>query len=217
MGPGRIRSAPQQCRRETTVKLFYSASSPFVRKVVICAMLRGLEGRIENHVTNPHESPKELLAANPLSKVPCLVTDDGVGLFDSPVICEYLDSIGDAAPLFPPAGPGRVAALRMQALGDGMMDAAVARRGQMALPQDDGRKAFDARQKSAVERSLALLEQNSPRGLGDIGAITVACALGYLDFRFGAEPWRDAHPKLAAWYAAAAAEPAMAKTVPPAA
>lgn len=197
------------------MQLFYSATSPFVRKVTICAILRGLDGRIENHNSNPHVSPADLLAANPLSKVPCLVTDDGVGLFDSPVICEYLDGIGDAAPLFPPAGPGRIAALLMQALGDGMMDAAVARRGQVALPQDDGRKAFDQRQKDAVARSLALLESAPPEGLGDIGAITVVCALGYLDFRFGAEPWREAHPKLAAWYAGILAEPAVAQTAPP--
>ena len=83
------------------MKLFYSPTSPFVRKVVACAITRGLDGRIERIPTDAHASPAALLAANPLSKVPALLTEDGVALFDSPLICEYLDSIGDEPPLFP--------------------------------------------------------------------------------------------------------------------
>ena len=107
------------------MKLFYSPTSPFVRKVVACAITRDLDGQIERIRTDAHASPAALLAANPLSKVPCLLTQDGEALFDSPVICEYLDSIGDAPPLFPDHGATRWVALRYQALGDGMMDAAV--------------------------------------------------------------------------------------------
>ena len=198
------------------MKLFHSPSSPFVRKVMACIILRGLEGRVELLATNAHASPDALLGVNPLSKVPALLTDEGMAIFDSPVICEYLDGLGNAAPLFP-AGPKRIPALVMQALADGMMDAAVARRMSDALPQDDGRKAFSTRQKAAVDRGLAALEANPPQGLSDIGAISVACALGYLDFRFAQEPWRAAHPKLAAWYEGVAAAPALARTAPPAA
>ena len=101
-----------------------------------------------------------------------------------------------------------------QAAADGSLDAAVGRRLHMNHPQDDGRKAFDARQKAAVERALAVLEKDPPRGLGDIGAISIACALGYLDFRFAAEPWRDSCPKLAAWFAEVSKLAPLAETVP---
>lgn len=196
------------------MKLFHSPSSPFVRKVMACALLRGLENRIELVPTNAHASPDALVASNPLSKVPCLVTDEGQAIFDSPVICEHLDGIGDSAALFP-AGAARVPALVMQALADGMMDAAVARRMSMGLAQDEGRTAFQSRQQAAVARSLDVLEKAPPKGLADIGAVAVACALGYLDFRFGHEPWRESHPKLAAWYAEVSAHPALSRTAPP--
>lgn len=196
------------------MKLFYSASSPYVRKVMICAILRGLDDRIERISTNPHVSPPELLAMNPLSKVPCLVPSDDLPIFDSPVICEYLDSLGTASPLYPDPGPDRTGALVMQALADGIMDAAVARRLQQPWPQDEGRQAYDSRQKAAIERSLDWLEKHPSGGLRDIGAISVACALGYLDFRFGGEPWRDTRPKLAAWFAKVSSYPALIDTAP---
>ena len=197
------------------MKLHYSPASPYVRKVMACAIARGLDGRIEKVDTNPHVSPPGLLADNPLSKVPALVAEDGTAIYDSPVICEYLDTIGDAPALFPPTGtPARLAAQVMHATADGIMDAAVARRLQMALPQDDGRRAFDARQKAAIDRALAVLEKNPPKGLAHIGEIATACALGYLDFRFGQEPWREAHPKLAAWFAEVSKLAPVAQTVP---
>lgn len=197
------------------MKLHYSAASPYVRKVMACAIARGLDGGIEKITTNPHASPDDLLANNPLSKVPALLTPDGIAVFDSPVICEFLDSQGDAAPLFPPVGsPQRLRALMRQATADGILDAAVARRMQSQHPQDEARRAFDARQKAAVERALASLEREPPTGLADIGAISVACALGYLDFRFPHEPWREAHPRLAAWFAEVSKLRPMAQTVP---
>jgi glutathione S-transferase len=197
------------------MKLHYSPASPYVRKVMACAIARGLDGRIETVATNPHVSPADLLADNPLSKVPALVADDGTAIYDSPVICEYLDTLGDAPALFPPTGtPARLHAQIMHAAADGILDAAVARRLNMPHPQDDGRKAFDARQKAAVERALAVLEAKPPVGLSDIGAIAVGCALGYLDFRFAAEPWRAAHPRLAAWFAEVSKLPPLSRTVP---
>jgi glutathione S-transferase len=197
------------------MKLHHSPASPYVRKVMACAIARGLAGRIDLVPTNPHVSPAELLADNPLSKVPALVADDGTAIYDSPVICEYLDTLGDAAPLFPPTGSAaRLAAQVMHAAADGILDAAVARRLAMPHPQDDARRAFDARQKAAVERALDVLEKAPPKGLSDIGAIAVGCALGYLDFRFAAEPWRETHPRLAAWFAGVSQLPPLAQTVP---
>ena len=197
------------------MKLHYSPTSPYVRKVVACAVARGIDAQLERTETNPHVSPPDLLAHNPLSKVPCLVTEDGLALFDSPVICEYLDSVGDERPLFPPAGPARWRALRQQAIGDGIMDAAVARRMDQGRPQEDARDAFMDRQAAAVERALDLLEADVPAQHVDIGAIAIACALGYLDLRFAADAWRTSRPKLAAWYEVMAARPEIAGTAPP--
>lgn len=199
------------------MQLFYSPTSPFVRKVVIAAKLRGLDCQIERLPTDAHSSPAALLAANPLSKVPCLVTDDGVALFDSPVICEYLDSLGDAPPLFPDHGGQRWLALRQQALGDGIMDAAVLARQESGRPEEETRTKVISRQKAAVSRGLAMLEATPPEsGHPTIGTVSVACALGYLDFRFAADDWAANHPRLAAWFGSFKSDvPAFGETVPP--
>lgn len=198
------------------MKLSYSQASPFVRKVMACAIARGIEGRIEKVPMNPHLSPAELLALTPLSKVPALLGEDGVAYLDSPVICEYLDTIGDAPPLLPPAGPARLKVLRQQAIGDGIMDAAVLCRGESTRPKEEARDAVMARQKEAVARSLDLLEREADHLSGPLtlGSITIAAALGYLDFRFAADRWRDGHPKLAIWYDSVSKHRAFAETVP---
>lgn len=197
------------------MKLMHSATSPYVRKVMACAIARGIDGQIELVATDGNASPPHLLAVNPLSKVPALVTGDGVALYDSPVICEYLDSVGDAVALFPPSGRARWRALRFQAMGDGIMDAAVLRRGEMLRASEPGRDQVMARQKAAVQRTLAALEPDPPHRVLDIGAIAVACALGYLDFRFGHEPWRPDHPQLAGWLDEMNLHPGLARTAPP--
>jgi len=196
------------------VKLSFSATSPYVRKVRACAITREIDGQIELVPTDANASLPDFVAINPLSKVPALVTDDGVALFDSPVICEYPDSIGDALAMFPTHGTARWRALKLQAMGDGILDASVPRRGELMKPQDEGRVAWIARQKAAVDRTLGALEADPPHRIVDIGSIAVACALGYLDFRFAAQPWRPSHPKLAAWYEAFAQNPGIANTVP---
>lgn len=197
------------------MKLAYSPNSPYVRKAVVCAILRGIDGRMELW-TVPTTDPA-LAALNPLSKVPSLVTDDGMALYDSPVICEYLDSIGDAAPLIPAPGPARWTALRQEALADGILDATQPRRRELTLPQDDGRRDYIRQQQGKVARALDALEAEagSLGALTTIGEVSIACALGYLDFRYPNEPWRPGHPALEAWYAKVAALPAMARTVPP--
>jgi glutathione S-transferase len=196
------------------VKLFYSPASPFVRKVLACAIAREIDGQIELVPTNANASPPALLATNPLSKVPALITEDGVGLFDSPVICEYFETLDGALPLFPRSGGARWLALKLQAMGDGIMDAAVARRGEQQRPEEAARAALMARYKAAVDRTVAVLEAEVPHQTVDIGTIAVGCALGYLDFRFAREPWRPAAPRLAAWFAAFGENPCMARTTP---
>jgi glutathione S-transferase len=197
------------------MKLYWSPASPYVRKVLASAIARRIDTEIEAVACDVHAQPADLLHDNPLAKIPCLIAPDGTAVFDSPVICEYLDTLGSAPPLFPPQGsPERLRAQIRHALADGILDAAVARRMQIALPQDEGRKAFDAKQKAAIGRALARLESDPPRGLGDIGAIAVACALGYLDFRFAHEPWREVYPRLAAWFAEVSQLPPLARTAP---
>ncbi len=195
------------------MKLFHSPASPYVRKVAACAIACGLENRITPVATNPWQSTPELLAQNPLSKVPCLVTEDGLALFDSPVICEYLDSIGDGS-VFPPSGPARWRALKLQAIADGIMDAAILRRLDQARPVEEARNGAMARQQAAVTRGLDALEKEPPADHLDIGTISVACALGYLDFRFASEDWRPGRPKLAAWFAGMQERPEIAQTAP---
>jgi glutathione S-transferase len=195
------------------LKLFYSATSPYVRKVIACAIACELEGQTEQVTTNPWESPAELLAHNPLSKVPCLVTDDGVALFDSPVICEYLDFVGRGT-LFPPGGAARWRALKQQAIADGIMDAAILRRLEMARPQEAARTAAMERHQRAVTNGLDALEHDPPADHVDIGTISVACALGYLDFRFAAEDWRAGRRRLEQWFAGKQNRPEIANTAP---
>ena len=119
------------------MKLAYSPNSPYVRKCVASAIKRGIDGRMELWTIGT--TAPELAALNPLSKVPTLVLDDGTALYDSPVICEVLDSVGDAPRLFPAPGPARWKALTQMALGDGILDATQPRRREVALPQDEGR------------------------------------------------------------------------------
>jgi glutathione S-transferase len=195
------------------MKLRFSGTSPFVRKVVIQALETGLDSKIER-VTTATTDPA-LAKENPLSKVPSMTLDDGSHLYDSPVICEYLDSLHGGAKMFPAAGPARWTALRRQALGDGMMDAAVARRGESRRPANEQSPAGMELQRAKVAAGLDVLEAEADKlGSGiDIGLISIACALGYLDFRFASEDWRKGHPKLARWFEAFAKRPSMQSTV----
>ena len=195
------------------MKLFYSSASPFVRKVLATAIAAGVGDQIERVTTNPWESPAELLAQNPLAKVPCLITAEGLTLFDSPVICDYLDSLGEAG-LFPARGPARWRALKQQAIADGIMDAAIIRRMEGTRPGDEARDQVMERQRQIVQGGLNSLETDPPEDGLDIGTITIACCLGWLDFRFAHEPWRDKRPTLAAWFEAFSEQPCLMETVP---
>ncbi len=198
------------------MKLRYSPTSPYVRKVMVCAAETGLSERIELVPTNTRDPESDLPKDNPLGKVPTLITDGGDRLFDSPVICEYLDDLHDGDRLYPPSGAARWKALRLQALGDGILDAAVLCLLESRRQADQRSAAFVEHQKGKIERALDALESEAP-GLGGsltIGAVGAGCALGYLDFRFPADHWRDGRPALAAWYEAFSRRPSMAASVP---
>lgn len=195
------------------MKLFYSGASPFVRKVMATAIAAGVVDQIEKAPTNPWESPPELLAQNPLSKLPCLITDDGLALFDSPVICDYLASLGDGA-LLPSQGPARWRVLKQQAIADGIMDAAIIRRMEATRPEEEARQKNMQRQRMIVSNGLAALDAEPPGVQVDLGTLSIACCLGYLDFRFADEPWRSSHPALDRWFATFSQHPEITQTAP---
>lgn len=202
------------------MQLYSNPASPFGRKVKVLAHEAGLISRIEilSETLSPVSPSDAVSGVNPLGKIPCLITDDGAVLYDSRTICEYLDSLqAGARPLFPAPGPARWRALTLQALGDGIMDAAVATRYERALrPQAQQWPAWTEALLLKVSRALDRLEQEAPSfGPGlDIGLIAVGCVLGYLDFRFADKPWREGRPALAKWYETFAARPSMQETRP---
>jgi glutathione S-transferase len=199
------------------MKLRYSPTSPYVRKVTVTALETGLHDQIERVPTDFRQPRQDFLADNPLGKVPTLITDDGLPLFDSRVICEYLDSLHDGHKLFPTDVPARWRTLRLMALGDGILDAAVLRRQEMLRPEREQSPAFMERQKAKVVRGLDMLEREVPRFHRQItiGQVTVGCCLGYLDFRYGtAEDWRIGRPLITDWFSMFMNRPSMVATVP---
>ena len=199
------------------MKLYFSHASPYARKVRMTALEVGLLDKTTLEVTDAWSATRGLPDDNPLCKVPTLVLDDGSALFDSPVICEYLDHLGGGS-LFPPAGPARWQALRLQALGDGLCDAAVSRRLEGMRPENLRSEAWIARQTTAMVRACDTLEAwaGELSGPVTIGTLAVATALGYLDLRFAEDGWRTNRPKLAAWFEAASQRPSFQATKPPA-
>jgi glutathione S-transferase len=199
------------------MKLYYSPTSPYVRKVSVIALETGLEANLEKVPTNVAAPDAALAAANPLAKVPALITDDGLILFDSPVICEYLDSLHGGRRLLPDQDPERWQTLRRQALADGLLDAAVLCRMETFRPEAKRWSDWTARQWGKVTRALDVLEAETAAAGEEpftIGDIAVGCALGWLDFRALGEDWREGRPRLARWYEIVAARPSMQATVP---
>lgn len=203
------------------MKLYHSPSSPFVRKVMVCAHELGVVSRIElvPSAAHPVNRDANLVTANPLGKVPAFVTDDGTVLYDSRVICEYLDDHVNGA-LFPRTGAARWRTLRDQALGDGLLDAAVLARYEAAVRPENFRwQAWSDGQVAKIRSALAVIESEAG-AYGervDIGTITLGCALGYVDFRHAALAWRDSHPRTAHWFARFSERPSMRASAPPSA
>jgi len=201
------------------MQLLYSPTSPYVRKVMAAAIETGLADGIELVPTNVWDSETDIHTHNPLGKVPSLVTDGGEVLYDSPVICEYLDGLHDGAKLFPPSGGERWRALRRQALGDGIMDAAVSRLLESKRPADERSDAWMGRQKVSIERALDALEAEAAELAGLSGQITIgelaaAVALGYLDLRFAADNWRAGRTALSDWFDGMSKRKSMTETAP---
>jgi glutathione S-transferase len=185
------------------MQLFCSTTSPWSYKVRVTAHEKGLHNRIQLHICAPLEDPPSLLQVNPLGKIPALVLDNGVALYDSPVICEYLDSLNRERLLIPAHGDERWAVLRAQALADGLLDVAVAQVYELRRIETERSPAMLARwhrQMSRAVDEMASQLGNLPPEL-NLGHIAFGCALAYLDLRFTDLGWRAAQPVLATWFA----------------
>jgi glutathione S-transferase len=200
------------------MKLFWSSRSPYVRKVMIVAHEKGLAGALQTErvVVSPAKPNPAVMAHNPLNKIPTLILDDGSALYDSRVIAEYFDQMGTGPRLFPEAGPARIAALRRQALGDGMLDFLLPWLLERLRPAEKQSPELIDGCRLKLNTVLNHLEKNEVVHLAgqpvDIGQIAIGTALGYADFRYGDENWRNGRSGLAEWYAGFAARPSMKAT-----
>ena len=191
-----------------------SPASPYGRKVKIALALLGLASRVRVEDTDTMAEGDAIRQQNPLGKIPTLVLDDGVSLYDSRVILDYLDHLAGGGRIIP-AGDARFSVLVQQALADGLLDAALLQVYEGRWRSEDRRDpAWLSHQGDKVARALRTMEAGPPRigELPDAGCIATACALGYLDLRFAGR-WREDHPGLVAWLDAFAARvPAFEET-----
>ena len=198
------------------MKLFYSAASPFVRKVMVSAAELRLDFERLPSAANPVTRDQTIVAKNPLGQVPTLITDDGAVLYDSRVICEYLNDLA-AGSLFPASGPARWQARTEQALGDGILAAGVLVRYETVLrPKEKYWPDWRDGQMDKIRCGLDQIAGWAPgfRDRVDIGTITIGCLLGWLDFRYADLEWRQGRDPLAAWYATFSKRPSMTATEP---
>jgi glutathione S-transferase len=199
------------------MQLYYSTTSPYVRKVRIVAIEKGLDGAIELVDATPWPTPLLAATRNPLGKVPALVLDDETSLYDSPVICEYLDVLGGGAPLVPRDGSARWSVLRAQALADGILDAAVSivleRRREPARQSPE----VIARSADAIRRAVAVMAAEidaQPAAPFDLGRISACVAIGYLHFRLPDLDLGLTDPRISNWWSLIKDRPSVDATSP---
>ncbi|WP_395675691.1 glutathione S-transferase family protein [Inquilinus sp.] len=199
------------------MKLYWSPRSPFVRKVMVVVHEAGLAGRVETEavrVTATETHPR-VMAHNPLGKIPTLMLDDGTAIYDSPVICEYLDTLHDGPPLLPRDPATRLRSRRWEALGDGLAETLLAWLGERFRQQpgqSDSRIAVCRTKLAAILSALEAEAADLDASPFCIGQAAIGAALAYLDFRFGDVTWRPDHPCLAAWHEAFSARPSAVAT-----
>jgi glutathione S-transferase len=204
------------------MKLIGSLTSPFVRKVRVVLAEKKLDYKFD--VEDVWAADTRIGEANPLGKVPCLVMEGGEAIFDSRVIVEYVDTLSPVGKLIPLSGRERVEVKTWEALGDGLLEAAILAR----MEQTWGGRTAEQRSQAWIDRQLSKVHASlkaMSQGLGDrpwctgnhhsLADIAVGCALGYLDFRFGDIAWRDDHPNLAKLYEKVSQRPSFLDTAPP--
>jgi glutathione S-transferase len=197
------------------MKFYYSQLSPYARKCRILILEKGLSDKVEMHEAHPLDNAPELIAANPLGRVPALITEDGMALCESPVICEYLDYLSPKPRFIPESGMDRIDALALAALCDGIMDSAVACVLESRRPEDKRYPQWVERKENAAKRAVAQLASQLPTSehfhIGVVGAIV---ALQYLVFRLPHIDWLSPHPQLAPWLATHSVRASVKQTAP---
>lgn len=205
------------------MKLFRTPASPFVRKVMVTILELGLEDRVELVSTRwPHSWATETVpfapdfaAATPVGRIPALVTDDGMRLTDSQVICEYLNAEHGAHRLLPPEGPARWRAMEAVALANACLEAQIARRAETLRHPPERSEAYLAKMRDRGLRCFAALDGMVDRfdPEADLAQIATGCACGFVDWRYQ-DDWRGAAQRLAAWYERFRQRPSMVATEP---
>lgn len=199
------------------MKLFWSSRSPFVRKVMVFAHECGLAGRIDctRTLVAMNKPNPDVLKFNPTGKIPTLLLDDGSALYDSTVICEYLDSLHDGAKLFPASGAPRWTALRRHAMGNNLLDNLMLWRNELLRPQTQQSPEILAAFEIKVLNAITTLDSEAEALAADpvgIGHVAIACALSYADFRFAHLGWRRGNGRIARWFDSFAQRPSMTNT-----
>lgn len=200
------------------MKLYLNKTSPYARLVMVVAHEKGLEKKIEPAWTDPWESPPELLAVNPLSRVPALLTDSGLAIVDSTCICDYLDEIGGGRRLVPARGEERLRVLRKYGLGRGLIDAAFAVTIERRFHDPHGDLPLATRWLASVDRALDAFDRDTAllatTGEPDLGDLALAVGLSYTEFRLPEVKWKGTALSLARWFLRLAARPSMRATAP---
>lgn len=204
-----------------TLRLYFSPASPFVRKVMVCAHEKKVADRVEKLPSQawPVKRDQTIVRDNPSGQVPTALLDDGTPLFDSRVICAYVDTMSEEGCLYPASGDERFRVLTLEALADSILGAALLCRYETVLRPEELRwQLWSDSQMEKIDSGLDDLEARRidqlATGAADAGSIAVGCALGYLDFRFADKDWRSAHPRLTAWFAEFVERPSMRDTMP---
>lgn len=198
------------------MQLFYSQTSPYARKCRALIIEKSLESRIELVEVSPLDDPADLHAANPLGKVPALVRKSGPALINSPLICEFIDTLDDER-WIPANGESRILVLRQQAIADGLMDLTIGRRIEKNRDAKLQYPLWIERWERGIARTLEQLDQERGQfGRSvDLGALAIAVALSYLDLRYAELDWRSAHPELGAFLEKWEARDSLRLTAPP--
>ena len=197
------------------MKLYITVPSPFARKCRIVAREKGLIGRIEEIAVDPYANAPELLASNPVVQVPTLIAEDGLPINDSPVICEYLDALGDGPRLLPLDGPERLRVRRLETLGNQVLEMGVKLVLEKRRSEHERSPSWIARWTTNMGRALDALEAAAPDAARlDMGVITAGVAVTWIGFRHPDFDWKTGRPGLVALQSALEARPSFRDTRP---